>query len=304
MRKTIIAPVATVVAAQMLVAAAVAATAQTVPAPAPVQTAPVTVPAQTDTENIFRYRVGDAEVVLLSDGHLDEDTRGILNAPDELIAPYLSEAGTYPSAINAFAVVTPREVVLIDAGGSGKVAENLRAAGIGEPDEIYLTHMHWDHVGGLLTGGERVFPGAVLSLSEREAGYWAAQNGDEKKVLDACRFRTVEPFALGEVPDGEDGIFPIAAYGHTPGHTIYLVVSKGEKLLIWGDVVHAPAVQMPLPEISMRWDVDPDAARTTRLEVLEYVVKNKIPVAGAHIAYPGMGFVGKAAKGYEFTPVY
>lgn len=281
MTKTIIAPAAIVVAMLAL----------------------TTATAQSVKENIFRYRVGEAEVVLLSDGDLDEDTRGILDTPDELIPPYLSEAGTYPSAINAFAVVTPSEVVVIDAGGSGKVAENLRAAGIERVDAIELTHMHWDHIGGLTHDGGRVFENPVLSLSEREAEYWTAQGGNEKEMLGICGFRIFKSLSLNDIPEGEDGIFPIAAYGHTPGHTMYLVVSQGEKLLIWGDLVHAPAVQMPLPEISMRWDVDPDVARITRLEVLEYVVKNKIPVAGAHIAYPGMGFVEKARRGYKFTPV-
>jgi glyoxylase-like metal-dependent hydrolase (beta-lactamase superfamily II) len=283
MRKSIIALAATVVAAQVMVAAS----------------------AQTTSpeENVFRYKVGDYEVVLLSDGQLDEDTRGILDTPDEVLAPYLSVYGTYPSAINAFAVITPDRTILIDAGGSGLVAENLRVAGIYRVDAIQLTHMHWDHIGGLTNNDDRVFDDSILSLSEIEADYWGAQDGAEKKTLDLYPVQLVEPFALNEIPEGKDGVFPIEAYGHTPGHTMYMVASKGEKLLIWGDIIHAPAIQMPRPEISMRWDVDPDAARVSRAKILEYVVTNNIPVAGAHIAFPSVGTIEKVAEGYKFTPV-
>lgn len=107
---------------------------------------------------------------------------------------------------------------------------------------------------------------------------------------------------LDNVPADAEGIFPIKVYGHTPGHTAFMVVSDGERLLIWGDITHAMAVQMPHPEISVTYDVDPDAARALRLKILEYVAAHKIPVAGMHIAWPGIGTVEKAAQGYEFTP--
>jgi glyoxylase-like metal-dependent hydrolase (beta-lactamase superfamily II) len=102
---------------------------------------------------------------------------------------------------------------------------------------------------------------------------------------------------------------PIAAYGHTPGHTLYLLSSGGERLLIWGDLTHAMAVQMPFPQVAVTYDVDSEQAVASRKTVLEFVVKNKIPVAGMHIAYPGMGVVSaNSAKNppensvYRFTP--
>ena len=129
MKRTIIALAATVVAAQ----ATQAVSAQT--------SAP--------EEHIFRYRVGNFEVVLLSEGQSDGNTRNLIDAPADLTAPYLSEAGTYPTATNAFAVISPKEVLLIDAGVGRRLTENIDAAGIDKIGAIWLTHMHGDHIGGV-----------------------------------------------------------------------------------------------------------------------------------------------------------
>ncbi|MDR2863465.1 MAG: hypothetical protein LBV54_06300, partial [Puniceicoccales bacterium] len=126
------------------------------------------------------------------------------------------------------------------------------------------------------------------------------------------RLHFIEPAALGAAsrrlplfPEGVD-IRAIAAYGHTPGHTVYLVESKGKQLLIWADLTHAMAVQMPFPQVAVTYDVDPAQAVVARKAVLAYVAANKIPVAGMHIAHPSMGTVSAAPGaegGYTFTPL-
>ncbi len=98
------------------------------------------------------------------------------------------------------------------------------------------------------------------------------------------------------------GIYAIATYGHTPGHTSFLLESGKEKLLIWGDLAHAMAVQMPHPEISVTYDFDPRQAADIRKKMLEYVSKNNIPIAGMHIAYPAVGKISEKGSGYTFTP--
>lgn len=262
-----------------------------------------TVSAQDAGENIFRYRVGDFEVVLLSDGQSRGNARVFSGTPSEVTAPYLDADGSYATATNAFAVVTPKEVLLIDAGVGRALEANLAAAGIDRPGAIWLTHMHGDHIGGLLRNGERAFPGVPLSLGAVEAEYWAQQGGNAGKVLEVYEPRTLKLLKPEDVPAGRDGVFPVEAYGHTPGHTAFLVVSDGEKLLVWGDLAHSMAVQMPRPEITVSYDVDPGAARASRLRLLEYAAQNDIPVAGMHVPYPGVGMVEKAGEGYKFTPV-
>jgi glyoxylase-like metal-dependent hydrolase (beta-lactamase superfamily II) len=96
------------------------------------------------------------------------------------------------------------------------------------------------------------------------------------------------------------GITGIAIYGHTPGHTGYMLESEGQKLFVWGDLTHAMAVQMPHPEISVTYDVNPTQAAGSRAKVLEYVSKNRIPIAGMHIAFPGMGNIEKSGAKYIF----
>ena len=93
------------------------------------------------------------------------------------------------------------------------------------------------------------------------------------------------------------------AVGHTPGHTAYLVQSGGWKLLIWGDVTHAMALQMPHPEIYPAYDYDPVTATATRQTILEQVSRDNIPVAGMHSPFPGVGRIQKDPNGgYSFTP--
>jgi glyoxylase-like metal-dependent hydrolase (beta-lactamase superfamily II) len=97
------------------------------------------------------------------------------------------------------------------------------------------------------------------------------------------------------------GISPIAAYGHTPGHTAFLLESGVEKLLIIGDLLHVALVQFPIPEISATYDMDQKAAATIRRQLLDYAAKNNVPVVGMHIVYPGMGNVSVDGAGFKFT---
>ncbi|MDR3201192.1 MAG: MBL fold metallo-hydrolase, partial [Spirochaetales bacterium] len=100
------------------------------------------------------------------------------------------------------------------------------------------------------------------------------------------------------------GVTPLAAFGHTPGHTVFLVQSEGKSLIIGGDLVHVMDIQIPVPDISVTYDVDPAAARIARKKIFDYAVKNKIPITGMHLASPGIGLLeALPGGGYKFTPV-
>jgi hypothetical protein len=99
------------------------------------------------------------------------------------------------------------------------------------------------------------------------------------------------------------GFYGIATPGHTPGHTSFMVESGADKFLVWGDITHATAIQMPYPAVAVTYDTHPEQAIATRQKVLDYVTRHHIPVAGAHIAYPGMGeIVDNRNNGYLFQP--
>jgi glyoxylase-like metal-dependent hydrolase (beta-lactamase superfamily II) len=115
----------------------------------------------------------------------------------------------------------------------------------------------------------------------------------------------VETFRPGElgatITDLLPGIKAIAAFGHTPGHTAFMVESDGKRLLIWGDLMHAELIQFPVPDQSVSYDTDPIAAAAIRRRILAYAAQNNIPIAGMHLVYPAIGTVMAAGSGYRFT---
>ena len=161
----------------------------------------------------------------------------------------------------------------------------------------------------MLKDGNVVFTKAELYLSKPEHDYWMsdeAKNPNARKVIEAyqAKLKLFQPAEIDAKPnDLFPGIQPVASYGHTPGHTSFMVVSGKEKLLIWGDLTHAMAIQMTYPQVAMTYDVDPGMAIASRKKVLKYVAKNNIPIAGMHIAFPGMGKITKAsATEYTYIP--
>jgi len=113
---------------------------------------------------------------------------------------------------------------------------------------------------------------------------------------------TFQPGELAAPVEVLPGIKAIAAYGHTPGHTIFQIEDSGAKFLIIGDLLHIALVQFPLPGISATYDMDQNAAASIRRQVLDYAAANKIPVGGMHIVYPAVGSVEVDGTGFKFTP--
>jgi glyoxylase-like metal-dependent hydrolase (beta-lactamase superfamily II) len=229
--------------------------------------------------------------------------------------------GTYPSAVNAFLVQLPGHTILIDAGFGRELLQNLENLGVtaAQIDMLALTHLHGDHIGGMLRDGKPVFPNATVYVSQAEYDYWTSDEAmnslpenrrggfaGARKVLEAYknRLKLINVREIGETPELlVPGFYGIAAYGHTPGHTLFMVESETEKFLIWGDIIHATAIQMPYPAVAVTYDANPEQAVATRQKVMDYVVQHRIPVAGAHIAYPGMGkLVDNKQQGYLFQP--
>jgi glyoxylase-like metal-dependent hydrolase (beta-lactamase superfamily II) len=259
-------------------------------------------------EAILSEKVGDYQVYLLSEGQQKGNTGILIGATPEMIAEQIPD-GTFPNASNAFLIKTPNKNILVDTGFGRLLSDNLNAVGL-EPqqiDVVLITHAHGDHIGGLLKNGQATFPNAQLYIAQPEHEYWVnAKNTNFVKIIKEYADCLVlfEPNELSNLADTLlPGITPIATYGHTPGHTSFLVESNEDKLLIWGDLAHAMAIQMPYPQVAVTYDVNPEEAVRSREIVLKYVSENNIPIAGMHIAYPGIGDIkSNGEKGYIFVP--
>lgn len=268
------------------------------------------------TELNTGYKVGDYEVFVFAEGSGDAETGLLIDASADITAKYAPN-GTFPITTNVVLIKRKGKVWLIDTGYGWKIFEHMKNLGVEcqDVDQILLTHMHGDHVGGMLLDGNPVFVNSSIAVSDKELAYWSSevemnkfppdQRGNfhtVQKIKEqyGTKVKTVQALAL----DGDygDGIFPIEAYGHTPGHIMYLISDGGEKLLVWGDLTHALAIQMPHPEISITYDVDPDMARETRLKVLEYLADKDIAVIGMHVPVPQPGKIVKdeISGGYKF----
>ncbi|MDR3278990.1 MAG: MBL fold metallo-hydrolase [Synergistaceae bacterium] len=253
----------------------------------------------------FTAQVGDMSVTMLSEAQREGGLDILIGAASEDIAEFIP-TGLYPSAVAAYLIESPDGAILVDTGFGREIERNMGTRGLKPSDvkTVLITHAHGDHIGGLLKDGAPAYPNAGVIISKLDYDWSAQARAYLSKYTGG--FETITPGELAaEGTEVLPGIRAIAAYGHTPGHTMFMLESKGEKLLIWGDLTHAMAIQMPRPGVSVTYDSDPVAAARTRLEVLKYVSENKIPIAGMHVAFPGIGLVepdGDNPGGYKFIP--
>jgi glyoxylase-like metal-dependent hydrolase (beta-lactamase superfamily II) len=257
--------------------------------------------------NIFLYKVGGLEVYTLVENR-GLGRPNVLIGVDKATLDKYGRGGNYQSETNTFLIKGPNRIVLVDTGFGTTLFESLKTLGV-SPDKIdavLITHLHGDHFSGLAKDGRALFPKAKVYLALQERDYWTKTNVNQGAV-DALapygpKIETFLPGELGsKIQELLPGITPIAAFGHTPGHTLFMVESSGQKLLIWGDLMHAELIQFPLPDISVTYDTDPAAAAAVRKRVLEYAAANKIPIAGMHLVYPAIGSVSKEGSGYKLT---
>ena len=208
------------------------------------------------------------------------------DAPDSLIAELGLEEGI-PASVSAFLVKTDGNEILFDAANGAPdsqlmpVLESLQTTA-DEVDYIFITHLHGDHIGGLLKEGEAVFSNAVVYINKTEYDAWMAMEGRQSEGLrNICNAygERVKTFTLeDELPCG---IEAVEAYGHTPGHTAYRVGDA----LIAGDVMHGTALQARYPEFSAGFDMDKEMSVKTRRAILK-MAEEGVKVYGMHFPAP------------------
>jgi glyoxylase-like metal-dependent hydrolase (beta-lactamase superfamily II) len=283
--------------------------------------------AKTQAPGYYRVMLGDFEVTALSDGSVGLPVDKLLTnvKPAELKKGLAWNYLGIPTetSVNGFLINTGDKLVLIDTGAAGlfgptlgKLTASLKAAGYQpeQVDEIYLTHLHPDHVGGLMAGDQMVFPNAIVRCDQREADFWLSQANLDKAPADAKGFfqgamASLNPYVKAGKFKGFTGnteLLPgfkaVSAIGHTAGHTVYMVESKGKKLIVWGDLIHVGSVQFPDPNVTIAFDTDSKAALAQRKKIFAMVARDGVMVAAAHLSFPGLGHIRAQGKGYSWIP--
>ncbi|MDR1133158.1 MAG: MBL fold metallo-hydrolase [Synergistaceae bacterium] len=260
--------------------------------------------ARAESGEIFSVAVGDLKISMILEAQRDSGLDFLIGASPEDIAKFIP-SGSYPSVVAAYLVQSPDGAMLVDTGFGREIGRHLKSLGVSDGDikTVLVTHAHGDHISGLAKDGKAVYKNAKVIAAKGEYA-WSADLRKHLRAYDG-RHELITPGGL-ETGGTEirRGVYAIEAYGHTPGHTMFLFESKGEKLLIWGDLTHAMAIQMPRPGVSVTYDSDPAAAAEVRASVLKYAAENKIPIAGMHVAYPGIGDISADPEnpgGYIFT---
>jgi len=268
-------------------------------------------------------KLGSFEVTTVLDGFI-ELPPAVLQGDADTIRRTMEAGGLamapIRTAVNCFLVNTASKLVMVDCGGAkmlgptaGRMPAALAQLGIdpGAVDEVYVTHMHGDHLHGAVTPeGGKVFPNAVVRIAKEDVDYWgspaveAAAPADQKGRFAAAKRAMaaygdrLQPFALGS--ELTPGIRSVAAVGHTPGHSCYLVSSGNARLLLLGDTMHVGPVQFARPEITVMFDFRQDLARARRQELFEMAVKDDMLVGAVHLPFPAIGRLRKRDAGYTY----
>jgi glyoxylase-like metal-dependent hydrolase (beta-lactamase superfamily II) len=277
-----------------------------------------------------RMKLGAMEIIALNDGALRRPLgeEFVRNAPLEQVKALLASQNLPTDYVDipftAFLVVSGNTKFLIDTGfadngppTTGKLRANLAAAGYKPEDinHVILSHYHGDHINGLRAkDGSLVYPNAKVHVPAPEHAYWMDDARMEaappamKGAFQAVR-RTIGSLPASQLvvfePGAElaPGITSSAAFGHTPGMSVFTIRSEGQSFMYVADVVNVPSLFARSPEWAVAFDMDAEMAKQTRRRVFDLLVKEKTVAGGFHFPFPAFGTLETAGNGYQFKPM-
>ncbi|MCL2144005.1 MAG: MBL fold metallo-hydrolase [Endomicrobia bacterium] len=257
------------------------------------------------------YKIGNVEVWAIADSVGERDLSVFEGADEKILKKYVP-SGKAPTAVMTYLIKDGEETVLIDTGFGKGLMEGLEKLNV-KPEDItivLITHMHRDHIGGLVKDDKIVFPNAAVKIGKNEYDFWLSdksaeefpsrqENFDMAKQTVSAYGDSVKIFNYDDMVTSN--IKALDASGHTPGQAVFLLESGENKLLFIADLIHCADLQFPRPDISGRFDIDAEKSAKTRKQFLEKASKEKLLIAGTHLPFPGAAKVKKAGKGYSYT---
>lgn len=272
----------------------------------------------------YRRRIGDTLVTVVNDGFLDIPFEILRGVPPGDMRSLMRDAfrdGPPRLTVNAFIIETERNTILVDAGGGsttvysmGRLLDNLGSAGHspGDFDTVLLTHIHPDHSSGMMgPDGKPIFTRAEVVVHEDDIAFWSDPNLRDGRSPAATPYLDSADMVLGAYREQfrrsaggivAPGITLLPLPGHTPGHSGYRLDSAGETLVIWGDTVHVPEIQIPRPQVTSEYDVDERLAETNRRRIFDLAAKERLLVTGGHLHLPGFAHVVPDGNGFRLVP--
>lgn len=270
--------------------------------------------------------LGDFTITTVLDGFVRREqpttTFGTNQTPDAIAQLLVDNHLPTDCFVHCFVptmVKTADDLILFDTGfgpmgradGNGQLRNRMQSAGYAPEDVtiVVLTHMHGDHVGGLMEEDGPAFPNARYVSSKTEYDFWTSDarldtpfEGNAKLVR-----KNVVPLAnkFSFVSDGEEvvpGITAIAAPGHSPGHTVYRLESEGKALMLTADTANHYVLSLQKPDWYVVFDFDKDQAAETRKRIFGMIADEKIPFVGHHMPFPAIGFVERMGEGFRYIP--
>ncbi|WP_426228992.1 MBL fold metallo-hydrolase [Pararhizobium sp. DWP3-4] len=272
------------------------------------------------------FKLGTFGVTVISDGlrigEKPEETFGTDQTPQavgDLLKANFLPTDKFVNGFSPTLIDTGKDVILFDTGmgeggrqaGAGHLLEGISAAGYtaDQVSIVVITHMHGDHIGGLMEGGAPAFKNARYVAGQAEFDFWKDEarvgtpaEGGHKGVL-----KNVVPLAekMTFIADGAEvvpGITSMAAFGHSPGHMVFKVESEGKGLVLTADTANHFVLSLQRPDWEVKFDMDKAKAAASRKKVFDMVAADRLPFVGYHMPFPAVGFIEKFEQGYRFVP--
>jgi glyoxylase-like metal-dependent hydrolase (beta-lactamase superfamily II) len=275
---------------------------------------------------INQFKLGSFKITAIRDGSnvLEKpfETFGTNQDPEtvkKLLADNFLPGDKFVNSYSPAIIDTGSDVILVDTGfgtggrerGTGKLQDGLKAAGYSADDitVVALTHMHGDHIGGMMEDGAPAFKNARYVAGQVEYDFWTdkAREGTPAEGGHKAVLANVVPFAekttfIKEGDSVVSGITAMLAPGHTPGHMVFHAQSDNKQMVFTGDTANHYILSLLHPEWEVRFDMNKAEAAASRKKVFDLIATDKIAFLGYHMPFPAVGFVEKQGAGYRFVP--